>query len=60
VLFAEYNWSYQVEEDEVDETCGTNGGEEDRMWVIGGETRRKDPAREDQNVDRWITLRWIL
>jgi hypothetical protein len=31
VLFAKYNLNYKVEEDEVGGTCGTNGGEEERV-----------------------------
>jgi hypothetical protein len=26
-----YSWYYKVEEDEVGGTCGTNGGEEERV-----------------------------
>jgi hypothetical protein len=26
-----YNYNYKVEEDEVGGTCGTNGGEEERV-----------------------------
>jgi hypothetical protein len=31
LLFAKYNYNYKVEEDEVGGTCGTNGGEEERV-----------------------------
>jgi hypothetical protein len=30
-LFAKYNYNHKVEEDEVGGTCGTNGGEEERV-----------------------------
>jgi hypothetical protein len=30
VLFANYNWNYQVEEDMVDGAFSANGGKEDR------------------------------
>jgi hypothetical protein len=33
-LFAKYNYNYQVEEDEVGGTCGTNGGKEERVYKI--------------------------
>jgi hypothetical protein len=31
LLFAKYNWNYQIEEDEVGEACGANGGEEEHV-----------------------------
>jgi hypothetical protein len=31
VLFAKYNEKDQVEEDELGEACGANGGEEERV-----------------------------
>jgi hypothetical protein len=46
VHFAKYNWNYQVEEDEVGGTCGTNEGEEERVQVIGRKTRGKEPTRK--------------
>jgi hypothetical protein len=39
VLFAKYNWNYQVEEDEVGEACSPNGAEEEGVWVIGRKAR---------------------
>jgi hypothetical protein len=39
VLFAKYNYNYEVEEDEMG---GVNWGEEECIWVIGRkETTRK-------------------
>jgi hypothetical protein len=29
-------------------TCGTNGGEEERVWVIGGKARGKDTNRKTE------------
>jgi hypothetical protein len=36
--------------------CSTNGGQEERVWVIGAKTRGKETARKT----RWIILGWIL
>jgi hypothetical protein len=37
----------------------TNGSEEERMYVIGGKSRRKDTSK-DQDVGGWIIFRRIL
>jgi hypothetical protein len=29
--------------------CSTNGVEEERVWVIGGEARRKETARKTKS-----------
>jgi hypothetical protein len=29
-------------------TCGTNGGEEERVYVIGRKTRRKETTRKTE------------
>jgi hypothetical protein len=42
---------YQVEENEVDRECRGNGGEEERVWVIGGKTRWKEITRK--------TMKWV-
>jgi hypothetical protein len=36
----------QVEEDEMDGACSTNGRQEERVWIIGGKTRGKETARK--------------
>jgi hypothetical protein len=36
-----YNQNGQVEEDEMGGVCGTNGGLEERVWVIGGKNQRE-------------------
>jgi hypothetical protein len=40
--------NYKVEEDEVGETCGTNGREEERVLVIGRKARGKDTTRKTE------------
>jgi hypothetical protein len=30
-IFAKYNWNYKIETDDVGGTCGTNGGEKERV-----------------------------
>jgi hypothetical protein len=35
VLFAKYNWSFQIEEDEFGGACSANGEEGRNMNVIG-------------------------
>jgi hypothetical protein len=42
VLFAKYNWNDQVKEDMIGGACSTNGGEEERLHVIGRKARGKD------------------
>jgi hypothetical protein len=37
-----------VEEDEVGGTCGTNGREEERVYVIGRKARGKETTRETE------------
>jgi hypothetical protein len=32
--------------------CSTNGGEEERVWIIGGKARRKDPLGRTRR--RWM------
>jgi hypothetical protein len=39
---------YRVEEDEVGGTCGTNGGEEERVYVIGRKARGKETTRKTE------------
>jgi hypothetical protein len=48
VLFAKYNLNDKVEEDEVGGTCGTNGEEEERVWVIGRKARGKETTRKTE------------
>jgi hypothetical protein len=38
LLFAKYDYNSQVEENEVDGDCNTNGGEVELVLVIGRET----------------------
>jgi hypothetical protein len=33
-------------------TCGTNGGEEERVWVIGRKARSKETTRKTRHVGR--------
>jgi hypothetical protein len=40
--------------------CSKNGGEENRVWVIGGKARRKETTRKTNEVGEWIILGWIL
>jgi glyoxylate utilization-related uncharacterized protein len=40
--------NYKVEEDEVGGTCGTNGGEEERVYVIGRKARGKETTRKTE------------
>jgi hypothetical protein len=40
--------NYKVEEDEVGGTCGTNGGEEQRVYVIGSKGRGKETTRKTE------------
>jgi hypothetical protein len=44
ILFAKYNWSFQVEGGEMGGACNANG--DDLMWVIGGKVRRKETTRK--------------
>jgi hypothetical protein len=37
-----------MEEDEVGGTCGTNGGEEERVKVIGRKARGKETTRKTE------------
>jgi hypothetical protein len=37
--------NYEIEEDEVGRTCGTNRGEDERLYVIGRKARRKETTR---------------
>jgi hypothetical protein len=46
IVFTKYNLNYKVEEDEVGRTCGMNGGEEERVQVIGRKTRGKETTRK--------------
>jgi hypothetical protein len=39
---------YKVEEDEVGGTCGTNGKEEERVYVIGRKARGKETTRKTE------------
>jgi hypothetical protein len=36
----------EVEEDEMDVPCSTNGGEEERLEIIGGKARGKETTRK--------------
>jgi hypothetical protein len=36
----------QVKEDEMGGPCSTNGGEEERVWIIGGKAKWKDTTRK--------------
>jgi hypothetical protein len=38
--------SNQFEEDETGEVYSTNGGEEERVWVTGGNAREKETTRK--------------
>jgi hypothetical protein len=38
----------KVEEDEAGGTCGTNGGEEERVKVIGRKARGKETTRKTE------------
>jgi hypothetical protein len=33
-------------------SCSTNGGEEERVWIIGGEARGKEPLGRPRR--RWV------
>jgi hypothetical protein len=41
----------EVEEDEVGGTCGMNGEEEKRVWVIDRKARRKEFTRK---TEMWV------
>jgi hypothetical protein len=41
-----YATASQVEEDEMGGPCSTNGGEEERLWIIGGKARGKETIRK--------------
>jgi hypothetical protein len=51
VLFTKNNYSDQVEEDEMGRACSTNGGEEERIYVISGKARRKETTRK---TETWV------
>jgi hypothetical protein len=37
---------HKIKENEMGQACSTNGGEEDRVCVIGGNARRKETTRK--------------
>jgi hypothetical protein len=41
-----HNWNNQVEEDEMGGPYSTNGGEEERIYIIGGKARVKETTRK--------------
>jgi hypothetical protein len=43
-----------VKEDEMGRACGTNGGEEECFYVIGGKTRRKGTTGTAEIILIWI------
>jgi hypothetical protein len=45
-----------VKEDEMGGACSTNGKEQKRVQIIGGEARRKGTSRKTQNIGGWIIL----
>jgi hypothetical protein len=46
VLFAKYIKNYQAEEYDVGGAYDTNGGEDERVYVIGRKARRKVTTRK--------------
>jgi hypothetical protein len=38
-------------------TCGTDGGEEERVYVIGKKARGKETTRKTKDVGAYITFR---
>jgi hypothetical protein len=40
----------KLEEDEVGRACGTNGREEERVYVIGRKARGKETTRKTRNI----------
>jgi hypothetical protein len=41
---------FSVEEDEMGGACSTNGGEAERVWVIGWKAREKQTARKTKKM----------
>jgi hypothetical protein len=41
-----FSMNNQVEEDEMGGPCSTNGGEEERVYNIGGKVRGKETTRK--------------
>jgi hypothetical protein len=37
---------YQVKDDDIGRVCGTNGGEQECIWDIGGNARKKETTRK--------------
>jgi hypothetical protein len=56
---AKYNQNDQVKEEEMGKAYSTNGG---RGMHIGywWESQKERDHYEDQDVDRWTILKWIL
>jgi hypothetical protein len=54
VLFAKYNYSHQVEEDEMGGPYSTNGGEKEGVQICGGTARGRKNGRKIKRswVDR--------
>jgi hypothetical protein len=48
--------NYQVEEDEVGGTCGTNGREEESVLVIGRKARGKETPRKTKAYIRFEVI----
>jgi hypothetical protein len=42
VLFANYNYNYQIEDGDVGGVCSANGGEEDRVEFTVGKEEEKN------------------
>jgi hypothetical protein len=46
IRFRYLDWNDRVKYDEMGRACSTNGGEEECIWDIGGNTRRKETTRK--------------